>query len=281
MELAKSLYYWLYQHYSSSLNIYLIIDGSRDESLYVKIQELGEDADCLYKGEMSLPYRSAAPHIIALNGQNDHRGNRILSMEATQLLQQVIMQGCGLVVLTPVSFAELYRHCRHLLRIRHDDGEYVYFRFFSLFYLNIWLKTAAPLQQQKFFGPISFIYAALESSEQLSCWYLNTQAELAVTKMMLADTVEDNIHQKKSSAVALNTTLSAQSPLREPINKSLSITQQQLTAIDEAILKQQFERIYHYIIKHHQNDIAGLSTQVVMGQTLRAIKRGRSYGFNR
>jgi Domain of unknown function (DUF4123) len=60
----------------------------------------------------------------------------------------------GIFIATPLNFDNLLRHCRRFLKVKTEDKEQLFFRFYDPRVLKIFLPTCERDQIQEFFGEI-------------------------------------------------------------------------------------------------------------------------------
>ncbi len=145
----------------SRLGAWGILDCARDPKIYLALLESRLEFRCLYSGKLPRELEMAAPQLVELPPR--HR-----------LAARLIDEGWGHawgIFLKIEEPANLRHHLRKLLKVRHEDGRRLLFRYYDPRVLRVFLPTCRPPELKEMFGPIgSFIMedgqgaAALEFS---------------------------------------------------------------------------------------------------------------------
>jgi hypothetical protein len=141
-------------------DVYVVLDGARDERIYPAIQQL-EDTErfcCLYRGELDADLASAAPYLVKLE-----RGAELTAW----LLAHGYGDSWGVFLHATVPLDELRRHLRRFLMVYDHAGKPMYFRYYDPRVLRVFLPTCTALEQQTMFGPVRAYFAEDEDPNTL------------------------------------------------------------------------------------------------------------------
>lgn len=148
-----------------SAPVYAILDGARDNRIVPWITDSQAQYCCLYSGTLSTALQQAAPYLVRLAPD--------LAL-FKRLLDFGWGHAWGIAVTTPanVSFIELRKHLRTLLRIQDETGRYLAFRFYDPRVLQLYLPTCTPKESTMVFGPITkFLCESLEDESLIQFTY--------------------------------------------------------------------------------------------------------------
>lgn len=94
-------------------------------------------------------------------------------------------QSWGVFLTSPATFAEVRKHFRHFLLVRHPDGDSILFRFFDPRVLRPFLPVCTPEEIVQFFGPIASFICEAERGQGLFHW-VAPQGNLACREPLAA-----------------------------------------------------------------------------------------------
>ena len=128
--------------------VWAVLDGARDPKIHLALLESRLEYRCLYSGKLPRELEMAAPQLVELPTR--HR-----------LAMRLIDEGWGRawgLFLKIDDPANLRHHLRKLLKVRHEDGRRLLFRYYDPRVLRVFLPTCRPPELKEMFGPIgSFI----------------------------------------------------------------------------------------------------------------------------
>ncbi len=133
------------------MSYYLILDGARLERHLEEGKSLNELHRSLYRGETDPAVEDAGPFLFSFPHAPEFK---------TWFLENGLHDYWGILVETPISFEEVYRHFRKFLMVRTEDGQQLYFRFYDPRVLRIFLPTCDAGQLREFFGPVTYYFCA-------------------------------------------------------------------------------------------------------------------------
>lgn len=102
--------------------LFVLLDPSRDTKITTVAQGLSERAECLYIGSARQEFEDDAPWLVQcgeMDGFSDY------------LVDEGLGQHWCVFVISGGSFDDLFRHFRHLTKIRQVDGESLFFRYYD------------------------------------------------------------------------------------------------------------------------------------------------------
>lgn len=124
--------------------VWAVLDGARDPKIHLALLESRLEYRCLYSGALPRELEMAAPQLVELPTR--HR-------LATRLIDEGWGRAWG-VFLKIDDPANLRHHLRKLLKVRHEDGRRLLFRYYDPRVLRIFLPTCRPPELKEMFGPI-------------------------------------------------------------------------------------------------------------------------------
>ena len=111
----------------------------------------------------------------------------------------------GVLISSQATFGEIYRHFRHFLIIKTEEGKKLYFRFYDPRVLRVFLPTCTIQQLNEFFGPIDYYICEDENPSEalifsLAHDQLNTRAvDLTEDEMLNIAELKQRESVKKES----------------------------------------------------------------------------------
>lgn len=140
--------------------VYALLDGARDPRIESIVRASDAEFTCLYAGELSPDLSAAAPYLLHLEPGQPYTLN---------LLEEGWEQSWGVYVVAAahVTFKELRRHFRTLLRATDPQGNVLVFRFYDPRVLRVYLPTCTAEERAAFFGPVSTFVAETGTGHSL------------------------------------------------------------------------------------------------------------------
>lgn len=128
-------------------NLFTLLDSARIGVDIIRAKELNPDHDSLYRGtpEQSLAY--VAPYLFPFDPQSEF---------AIWYMQNGWGNSWGLLVYSEIDLKALVKHFRHFLKVKKEDGEQLYFRFYDPRVLRVFLPTCDERQLRDFFGSVDY-----------------------------------------------------------------------------------------------------------------------------
>lgn len=142
-----------------SPSLYVVVDAARDDRIYDLLQELDDDARCLYRGRLPEPLARAAPYLVRL--RRDSAFGRAFRREGWS-------HGWGIVVKSNRPMDDLFRHFRTLLIVQDAQKKKLLFRFYDPRVLSSYLPTCTSDELETVFGPVETFYTRCEGQEEVS-----------------------------------------------------------------------------------------------------------------
>lgn len=129
----------------TSMNVWAILDGARDDRIYPAVIGCYLENCCLYSGDLAPELQMTAPYLVKLD--NEDRFTRYL-------LNQGWGNSWGVFFRSDTSMPQLRRHLRQFFRVKDERGRRLIFRYYDPRVLRVYLPTCLPDELRTFFGPI-------------------------------------------------------------------------------------------------------------------------------
>jgi hypothetical protein len=134
-----------------------LIDAARTFGLPAFVTASKLRTESLYDGESAEQLRDFAPYLVELGDP-----------EVTRLLfENGWGRAWGIYLCCAESFDHLRRHLRRFLRVKAENGEEMFFRFYDPRVLRVFLPECTPQERDRFFGPVTAF--AMESEDGQTC----------------------------------------------------------------------------------------------------------------
>lgn len=166
---------WPQGHSRTSPQVYAVLDGARDPRIAPLVRTSGVPHCCLYSGDLSPALHQAAPFLAVL-------------MPESPFFHQLLAQGWGkswgIFVEAPadLTFNDIRKHLRSLLRVQDEQGRYLVFRFYDPRVLRQYLPTCSPPEALQVFGGIQRL---LFENQEADALVENTQNLRGVESRLL------------------------------------------------------------------------------------------------
>ena len=149
-DLAEQL--WPHGDSPDGTQVHAVVDAARDPRIFPMIVGTGLEHCCLFAGSLTPDLHRTAPHLVHLAAASDF---------TREFLRLGWGQSWGIMAIAPpdVTLQQLRRHFRSLLRVRHESGRFLLFRFYDPRVLHGYLPTCTPAELKRLFGPVrAFVY---------------------------------------------------------------------------------------------------------------------------
>ena len=147
----------------SSLGVFAILDGARDDRIYGMVDGTRLLKDCLYSGDLPWEMQMTAPYLVQLNPEDRF---------TLRILADGWGNSWGTFLRADTGIRLLRRHLRQFLRVRDQAGHRLIFRYYDPRVLRVYLPTCTPSELETFFGPIdSFVMEGEDPEEVLEFRY--------------------------------------------------------------------------------------------------------------
>jgi hypothetical protein len=134
--------------------LFAVLDGARAEPPDL----FGARTRSLYESGEEPDLDEVAPQLIAIDENQSILG---------RLVEDGWGRAWGVFVSCHLPFEELRGHFRNFLKVRTEEGEELYFRFYDPRVLRVFLPTCTPAELEAFFGPIDAFW--MEAEDPLTC----------------------------------------------------------------------------------------------------------------
>jgi hypothetical protein len=126
--------------------IYAVLDGARDRRVRGFVLDSRAPAWCLYRGELPPEIEDVAPWLLRLDP---------LGPAARRFFELGWGHAWGFLLASDAPARDLRRHLRRFLLAHGRGGERLLFRYYDPRVLHVYLRSCAPEERARFFGPIS------------------------------------------------------------------------------------------------------------------------------
>jgi hypothetical protein len=130
---------------SSRVNVWMILDGARDEKIFSAVDRTYQDKCCLYSGDLPWQLQMAAPYLVQLDKED--RFTRYF-------IDHGWGNSWGVFFRSETTIRNLRHHLRGFLRVRDEAGRRLVFRYYDPRVLRIYLPTCNKEELRTVFGPI-------------------------------------------------------------------------------------------------------------------------------
>ncbi len=143
---------------SARMDVFVILDGARDERIYGAVDGTRLAKDCLYTGDLPWQMQMTAPYLVQLEP-----GDRFTKY----VLDHGWGASWGVFLKTETGIKQLRRHLRQFLRVKDEKGRRLLFRYYDPRVLRIYLPTCLPAEIETFYGPIESFVMEGETAEEI------------------------------------------------------------------------------------------------------------------
>jgi hypothetical protein len=159
------------------MHLYVILDGARDDRVYPNVMLCGLRHTCLYRGELPEVLAAAAPHLVELE----------MGVAFTKwLLKFGWGQSWGIFFTSTAHIEDLQRHFRRFLKVRSEQGQRLYFRYYDPRVLRAYLPTCNREERDFVFGPVNQFLVESEDGKGLLAFSNDAFALKLETTLQLA-----------------------------------------------------------------------------------------------
>ncbi len=155
-----------------------VMDAARDEQVLAALYASGLRFQSLYEGVRGEELALVAPYVVALPREAP-------ALDA--LLGEAWGQSWGVFLHAPVSFRDVRRQLRRLLRAELDDGARVLFRYYDPRVLRAYLPACTAAEAAQMFGPIAQFVCEGRRGETALRFSLTVDGVTAETETLTED----------------------------------------------------------------------------------------------
>jgi len=130
---------------NNSSSYYIVLDAAKMHTRIEEAKQFNRQHSCMYKGKAEEKLYMVAPWLFTY----PHPSNF-----AEWYLANSGQQNWGIILESTQNFKTVYLHLKKFLRVKTEDGQRLYFRFYDPRVLPTFLETADEYQLKEFFGPI-------------------------------------------------------------------------------------------------------------------------------
>jgi len=146
-------------------DMWMIVDGGRDQRVYSSLVSSYMNYSCLYAGDLAPALERAAPYLVQLEFE---------SGESRRLIERAWGQSWGVFLRCDERMERVRRHLRQFLRVRDQRGRFLVFRYYDPRVLRIYLPTCSTEELRTVFGPIESFY--VEDEDPATAWNFRRDA---------------------------------------------------------------------------------------------------------
>lgn len=128
-------------------NLFTLLDSARIGVDIIRAKELNPDHDSLYRGTPEQSLASVAPYLFSFDPHTEF---------GSWYFQNGWGNSWGILIYSDIDMKALVKHLRHFLKVKKEDGEQLYFRFYDPRVLRVFLPTCDERQLMDFFGSIDY-----------------------------------------------------------------------------------------------------------------------------
>ena len=154
-------------------DMWMIVDGARDQRAYTTVVSSYMNYSCLYAGDLAPALERAAPYLVQLEFE---------SGETRRLIDRAWGHSWGVFLRCDDRMEKVRRHLRQFLRVRDRQGRFLVFRYYDPRVLRIYLPTCTTEELRTVFGPIESFYMEDENPAAVVQCRRDTAGKLAIKK---------------------------------------------------------------------------------------------------
>jgi hypothetical protein len=125
--------------------VYAILDGARDKKIFRAVYESGLDYACLFTGDLPTDLMEAAPYLVHLKKESPF---------VRKVLEEGWGNSWGVFAQTRADLETMRRHCRKLLRVKDEQGNELFFRWYDPRVLRVYLPTCTEAELKEVCRPV-------------------------------------------------------------------------------------------------------------------------------
>ena len=138
--------------------VFAILDAAADPSIFDDVLRTGIKYRCLYTGEIPEALAEVAPYLLQLDREDP----------ATRLLIHNCWGKSWGIFFTSTAYLEgIHRHFRRFLKVRDEDGNSLYFRYYDPRVWRAYLPTCDRSELLFVFGPVRKFFVEDEDPDKL------------------------------------------------------------------------------------------------------------------
>jgi hypothetical protein len=130
-------------------DIWMIMDGARDRTIFPILLECRLQYSCLYSGFLPPALEIAAPYLVQLEYQDKY---------TRRILERAWGNSWGIFLKCDLNLDQLRRHLRQFLVVRDPRGSRLVFRYYDPRVLRVYLPTCLQEELRNVFGPIQVFW---------------------------------------------------------------------------------------------------------------------------
>ena len=139
-------------------DMWMIVDGARDQRVYSSLVGSYMNYSCLYAGDLPPALERAAPYLVQLEFEDRY---------TRKLIDEAWGNSWGVFLRCNETMDRLRRHLRQFLRVQDWRGRFMLFRYYDPRVLRVYLPTCNNEEMRTVFGPIKSFYMEDENAETI------------------------------------------------------------------------------------------------------------------
>ena len=143
-------------------SLYAILDSYGEPRVLAKVEELGEQAVCLYRGRAFDKYWNIAPYLVKID-----------EVLLDWVVEELWDSPWGVFVWASVDLDKVRRHFRKFLLVLSPEGKKLYFRFYDPLVLPTFLMSCNAEEAKHFCSCIECFIVKKESGDMQNFFLTN------------------------------------------------------------------------------------------------------------
>lgn len=143
---------------SSRVNVWVILDGARDDRIYGRVDGCHLERTCLYSGDLPWQLQMTAPYLVQLDPEDQF---------TDYLLRTGWGQSWGIFFRSESGMPSIRKHLRRFLVVQDESGKRLIFRYYDPRVLRVYLPTCWPAELRTIFGTIDCFLMEAEDPSTL------------------------------------------------------------------------------------------------------------------
>lgn len=159
------------------LHVYAVLDASQSSDIPVTLEGLNCEYRCLFDGQVGDDLSTVAPYLVRMTRYSD-----VWDWFAAEGFGK----RWGLMIRTDMSLPRLKTHLKKFLRVKLEDGEKVYFKFYRPEHFAAYVPTFPPEDQSRILSRVECAFCEDETDPDfLLSFKMNAEGELVSGRLPL------------------------------------------------------------------------------------------------
>ena len=163
-------------------NVFAILDAAVEPGIYDDVLRSEFKQRCLYSGEIPEALARVAPYLVQL--ERDDPATRLL-------IRNCWGKSWGIFFTSTAYLEGLHRHFRRFLKVRDEDGNSLYFRYYDPRVLRVYLPTCDRSELLFIFGPVRSFFVEDEDPDSLLEFVVKDEKFITYRRPVVPPPVEE------------------------------------------------------------------------------------------